>query len=931
MSVFSSGPAILRQWSDQALEDRDPRRDGREAALLLMAAAFVLTNAVAFSLSRDSAIAWPHLFAPICWLVIIVAAHLTIRTFRPSRDPFLLPVFALLTGWSLLLQDRLAPNFLARQTLWFALATAAMLAAAIIPRTLQPLQRYRYVLVLGGLLLLGITLLFGVNPSGSGAALWLPIPVPFLQKVHFQPSELLKLLLVIFLASYFTEQEPIHRLRREVVNRESGGKRRPSVGAFWRHLPFLGPLLVMWGFTMFLLVWQKDLGAAALFFIVFVALVYLATGELVYVWSGLALLILAGIIAFFAFDTVVAPRVLSWLNPWPNVSDRAYQIVQALYAIAGGGLFGQGIGYGFPDYIPVVHSDFALAAIAEEWGLLGSLTIVACFALLAGRGLHTALLAIRASRPNHFHAYLAAGLVTLLSVQAILIMGGTTRLLPLTGITLPFVSYGGSSLLISGLALGLLLYLSADAEPAPPVPPTDKGLARRLERLGVVLLIIFSIVAATLAYWAVIRSDSMLAREDNPRLVESERRIQRGRILDRNDVALAVSANTAGGLERLYPIPEAGPAVGYYSWRFGSAGVENAFDAHLRGQDRAWWNQVRRKLLHEPQIGGDVRLTLDAGLQEAATKRMVAGTTGGLVLLELTEVGGAAVARVRAMVSLPGYDPNLIDDQFETFTADDPGQLFDRAARGLYQPGQITQSPIVAAAVESGFMRWQDALIDASLPVIVDGQVMRCIASRDEVESAVRDWADMAQLRCPRPLHDLGLRLGATTLDDTFDRFGLRRPPALEIPTGGNDATTTDPGLAAVGQASLTVTPLQAALATAALAGDGRLPVAQLVDAVSGSDGKWTTQTPGGGATSPRAVSAETAAATRATWLEIDGVREFAISALAGPGGSRDSWYLGMAPAASPRFVVALVLENEADITLAEQIGRDVLKLVIAP
>lgn len=936
MSALRSGLTALRRWSGQALDERNRRRDGREALLLLVTAAFIFSNAIAFSLLRESAVTWSHLYAPVCWLAVVSIAHLTIRAFRPMRDPFLLPIIALLAGWGLLLQDRLAPNFLGRQTLWFALATAAMLIVAIVPRTLQPLMRYRYVLALGGLVLLAVTLLFGVNPSGSGAALWLPIPFPFLKTVHFQPSELLKLLLVIFLASYFTEQEPIHRLRREAVH-ENGEKRRFAIGAFLRHLPFLGPLLIMWGFTMLLLVWQQDLGAAALFFIVFVALVYLATGELIYVWSGLALLLLAGVIAFFAFDTVVAPRVLSWLNPWPNVSDRAYQIVQALYALAGGGLLGQGIGQGFPDYIPVVHSDFALAAVAEEWGLIGSLAIVACFAVLAGRGLRTTLLAIRGTQPKFFHAYLGAGLITLLSVQAVLIMGGTTRLLPLTGITLPFVSYGGSSLLISSLVGGLLLYLSAAAEPAPLIPPADRGLARRLQRLGVILLIIFSIVAITLTYWAIIRSDSLLARQDNPRLVEAERRVQRGRILDRNDIVLAESPVTTDRLARTYPLIEAGPVVGYYNWRFGSAGIESAYDAHLRGQDGDRWeqtlgNRLRRELLHEPQVGGDVRLTLDTSLQSAAAALMAeSDATGGLVLLELTEIGGEAVAKVRALVSLPSYDPNLIDEQFETLSVGDPGPLFNRATQGLYQPGLILQTPIIAMAIESGKMRWQDALVDPTLPVIVDGQVQRCAISSDEVNARPQTWSDMARIRCSQPVYALGNRLGATALDTIFDQFGLHHPPALEIPTNGNAATTTDAGMAAIGQASLTVTPLQAALMTAVLAGNGRLPHLQLVEAISGADGKWIVQPIDSASPSIPAISAETAAAARAGWPEASGVLEFPVTVLSGPSGHRNSWFLGMAPATSPRFVVALVLEDESNLSVAEYIGQRILNLATEP
>jgi cell division protein FtsW len=222
-------------------------------------------------------------------------------------------------------------------------------------------------------------------------------------------------------------------------------------------LPYLAPLLLMWGFCMILLVWQQDLGAAALFFIVFLALLYMATGNWRYVAGGGLLLVLAGVFAYYTFARI-ALRVDIWLNPWPEFNDRAFQIVQSLYAIANGGLFGQGIGQGSPTFIPVVHSDFVFAAVAEEWGLIGTITIVACFLLLAFRGFRIALMA---KRP--FRTYLAAGITLLISTQAILIMGGVTKLLPLTGVTLPFVSYGGSSLLISTVMLGLLIHLSTDS------------------------------------------------------------------------------------------------------------------------------------------------------------------------------------------------------------------------------------------------------------------------------------------------------------------------------------------------------------------------------------------------------------------------------------------------------------------------------------
>ncbi len=416
----------------------------RERLLLLLAAAFVWLNAIALSLVLTGRLAPIHLVAPAVWLVVVVAGHLLLHRYKPGRDPYLVPLVCLMMGWGLVLQDRLAPNFLWRQLAWFALGTAFMVAVAILPRSLRWLRQYRYTWLTLGLLLLVATLLFGVNPAGTGAALWLQVPI--LNNVYFQPSELLKLLLIVFLASYFDDRE--HMLWLGTSSRR-------------RMIAYLTPLLLMWGFCILLLVWQRDLGAASLFFISFLALLYLATGSLRYLLIGLAMLLLAGVIGYFAFD-LVALRVDAWLNPWPEADNRAFQIVQSLYAFAGGGLFGEGAGQGFPDYIPVVHSDFVFAAVAEEWGLIGSLAVLAAFVLLAGRGMRIAGLRRRA-----FHVYLAAGITILLSIQAFLIIAGVTKLLPLTGITLPFFSYGGSSMLVSCLMVGLLLYLSAPDERVP--------------------------------------------------------------------------------------------------------------------------------------------------------------------------------------------------------------------------------------------------------------------------------------------------------------------------------------------------------------------------------------------------------------------------------------------------------------------------------
>ncbi len=411
----------------------------RERILLILAAIFVGLNRLGLLLVRQQRYysMWPY----AVWLVCAAGLHLALGQFVPRRDPLILPVVMLMSGWGLVLIARLAPSFARRQTLWLVIACAAALLMTTLPPGLRILRRYRYTWLLAGLVLLAATLLFGVNPSGSEIAprLWLGFG-----SVYFQPSEVLKVLLIVFMASYLADKRDMLVSSRVVI----GTWRLPA-------LPYLAPMLLMWGFCMVLLVWQRDLGAASLFFIVFLAMLYASTGQIGYLVGGLLLLAAAGAAGYQLFD-VVRLRVDTWLNPWPEAADRAFQIVQSLLSVASGGLFGQGVGQGSPIFVPVVHSDFVFAAIAEEWGVMGALGIIACLAVLVMRAVRISM--TRINQP--FASLLAAGIGVLLGVQSLLIMGGVLKLIPLTGVTLPFVSYGGSSLLFSFVMVGLLLRLS---------------------------------------------------------------------------------------------------------------------------------------------------------------------------------------------------------------------------------------------------------------------------------------------------------------------------------------------------------------------------------------------------------------------------------------------------------------------------------------
>ena len=419
----------------------------REGVLLLLVYVFLLLSVAYAWLSRSpGAMLWNSVAILMTVILTSAAAHLLMRRRYPVADPFLLPTITCLTALGLIALERLAPNFLMKQLLWCATGMVVLTVVVRFSRNLRWLRRYRYVWLLLGFFLLGLTFLFGVNPLGGSARLWLG-----LGGLYFQPSEFLKLAFVVFLASYLAEKQELIRLTHL---RLSGLSLPP--------LAYLTPLLIVWGLTLLLLAAQQDLGAGALIFCTFLAMLYVTSRQILYVIGGSALFVLTGTLGYL-LSPFIALRIDVWLDPW-NQSDAAgYQIVQALISLAAGGPLGTGLGHGYgASYIPVVHTDFVFAAIAEEFGFVGALAVMSLYILLLYRGFRIAL---RATSP--FEQLLATGLTVSICMQAWVIMAGNLKIMPLTGVTLPFVSYGGSSLLASFLATALLLHISARTAPPP--------------------------------------------------------------------------------------------------------------------------------------------------------------------------------------------------------------------------------------------------------------------------------------------------------------------------------------------------------------------------------------------------------------------------------------------------------------------------------
>lgn len=412
-----------------------------QVVLLSFPVAFLGIGVVLLAVMREQPLEWSVLSGAGLFGVGLLGAHLWTRRFVPLADPLLLPIAALLASIGQVMTSRLVPELGPRQGIWVLIGLAS-LAVVVRLQTAGWLRRFRYTWATLGILLLLVTLIFGRDPNQSGARLWLQMG-----PVNIQPTEFVKLLLVVFLAAYLED----YRELLTVAGRRVGPLTLPP-------LPYLAPILFMAAAAIGIFLWQRDLGPALLFSSVLLAMLYMASGRASYVALGLALLLAGGALAGLLFSHVQV-RVETWIDPWADPQGSGHQLVQALYALGSGGPLGAGLAAGAPRYIPAVHTDFVIAAIGEELGLAGTLAVVALFAVFTWRGFRVALRA-----RSGFTALLAGGLTAVFALQALIILAGALKVIPLTGITLPFVSYGGSSLLSNFLLVGVLLLISHEEE-----------------------------------------------------------------------------------------------------------------------------------------------------------------------------------------------------------------------------------------------------------------------------------------------------------------------------------------------------------------------------------------------------------------------------------------------------------------------------------
>ncbi len=441
----------------------------RELLALVPVAILVTTGFAAVFIVRSDEISDVSLIYGGYFLALCLAAHLFLRFRLPNADPYLFPLCALLAAIGLVVIYRIDDQLAFDQASVFVLGLVVFCLTITFLRDYHVLERYRYLIAIAGILLLMAPRLFAPD---NGAYLAVD-----LGGISFQTAELAKLCIVVFLASYLAEN-------REMLSVAA----RRFLGLTIPPLKHFGPLLVVWGAAMFMLIFIRDLGSSLMFFGAFLALLYVATGRFSYVLVGLAMFAI-GAYALGNNISHVHDRLEIWMDPFAkNAPDGAGQIQQSLFAQADGGLFGQGLGESllkltgpfapdcstpFPEcgsILPAPHTDFIYAVITMELGLFGACAVILIYALIAARGFKTAVMA-----PDGFSKLLAAGLTAIFALQAFVIIGGVTKVIPLTGVTLPFVSFGGSSVVANMILLALLLLVSDRARR----PPSDTSVDPR--------------------------------------------------------------------------------------------------------------------------------------------------------------------------------------------------------------------------------------------------------------------------------------------------------------------------------------------------------------------------------------------------------------------------------------------------------------------
>lgn len=928
--------------------------------LLLIAAAFPVTLLYAlYVVNAGAVLSFQTLAVPLGLFVAFAAAHIGVRLFAPGADPALLPIVFALSGIGITFVTRLEPSASMGQIVYLFLGVALMVGTLAVVKNLEVVKRYKYVLGAAGIALLVLPMLIGTEIYGS--KLWIKIG-----SFQFQPGEFAKVFIVLFLAGYLAENREL----LSISNRTVLGVKLPR-------LRLLYPLFIVWGVCLLVVAFERDLGSALLFYTIFLIMLYVATGRVSYVLIGLVLLAV-GAFGMYQIMGHVQVRVAIWLDPFKDAQNLGFQIVQALYSLADGGLLGVGIGKGLGgDTIPVVASDMIFAAIGEEMGLLGGAAVLLLFMLFAVRGLTTA-----ARAKSDLAAFSAAGLTAAISFQAFTIVGGVTKLIPLTGVTLPFMSQGGSSLLASFVIVALLLRAGDEAtgrsteiantsteltpvgyrpggsrgshmhRPALDTPESGLlgrvALANRLTRTVFLFTALFAVLIGNLTYIQVFKAAEYQDMPSNNHTITKARYIKRGSIITADGLTLAESIQQEDGTYvRSYPNGNlAAHAVGYYSQQYGSSGVESSQDKTLTGsKDYSSWQNALNSLAGITEPGNSVQLTIDSRIQQAA-EQALAGRKGAIVVLD------PRTGAVLAWASAPAYDNTDIAAAMEAANASGGADtsMFDRATQALYSPGSTFKTVTLSSALENGVAALSSTYSSPGRMEIGGADVVSVNEQGHGTITLDRAFAVSSNT----VFGQVAEQLGADRLVATAQAFGYGQNLGIDFSTAASimpdpaDMSTWELAWAGAGQPvgqghtpGPQTTVMQNAVIAAAIANNGIAMNPYVVGQILAPDGtvvKTTRERSLG-----QAVSSGTAEQVKEAMLDV--VQNGSGSAagiagvkVAGKTGTAEtnsatpnSTFIGFAPYDTPTLAVSLVLEEttENEATAAAVAGQ-VLRAALA-
>lgn len=926
--------------------------------LLLIAAAFPVTLLYAmYVVTTGAALSFQTLAVPLGLFAAFAAAHIGVRIFAPGADPAILPVVFTLSGIGITFVTRLQPDASLGQVIFLFLGVALMVGTLAVVKNLEVIKRYKYVLGIAGIILLVLPMFIGTEIYGS--KLWIKIG-----GFQFQPGEFAKVLIVLFLAGYLAENRELLSISNRTV-----------LGIKFPRLRLLYPLFIVWGVCLLVVAFERDLGSALLFYTIFLIMLYVATGRVSYVIIGLALLAI-GAFGMYQIMSHVQVRVAIWLDPFSDAQNLGYQIVQSLFSLADGGLAGVGIGKGMADIIPVVASDMIFAAIGEEMGLLGGSAVLLLFMLFAVRGLTTA-----ARAKSDLAAFSAAGLTAAISFQAFTIVGGVTKLIPLTGVTLPFMSQGGSSLLASFVIVALLLRAGDEAtgrsteiantstdlatagyrttvrgshmrRPALDTPESGLlgrvALANRLTRTVFLFTALFAVLIGNITYIQVIKASEYQDMPSNNHTINKARFIKRGSIITADGLTLAESIQQADGTyARSYPNGNlAAHVVGYYSQQYGTMGIENTQNDTLTGsKDYSSWQNALNSLAGISEPGNSVQLTIDSRIQRAA-EQALAGRVGAIVALDPRN--GA----VLAWASAPTFDNTNIQAAIEAANASGGADtsMYDRATLALYTPGSTFKVLTLASALENG-LATLDTTYDSPGRMEIGGADVVSIGERGHGKISL---AKAFALSSNTVFGQVADGLGAEKLVATARAFGYGQQLGLDFTTAAsvmpNPEEMTEWELAwagagqPVGQGHTPgpqATVMQNALMAATIANNGIAMNPYVVSQILAPDGTVLKTTRG--RSLGQAVSSGTAAQVKQAMLDVvqNGTGSAAAIAgvkVAGKTGTAEtnnananSTFVGFAPYDTPTVAIAVVIEQNAKgEETAAAVGGQVLRAALA-